>query len=111
MGETLSPQIRSAPVLVALRRALAEPYGPRLKRAELYGSRPRGDARADSDWDVAVFLDPVGDPIGESYRLADIGTDLLETHGEVVHAFPFPAEAVGERSLLMRRIRREGVAL
>jgi predicted nucleotidyltransferase len=28
----------------------------RIERVMLYGSRARGDARDDSDWDVAIFL-------------------------------------------------------
>ncbi len=45
----------SDPVLARLRTALAEAYGDRLWRAVLFGSRARGDAEADSDYDVAVF--------------------------------------------------------
>jgi hypothetical protein len=49
-----SPQID--PILTRFRAALDETYGPRLERVMLYGSRTRGDAREDSDYDVAVFL-------------------------------------------------------
>jgi predicted nucleotidyltransferase len=31
-------------------------YGDRLARVVLYGSRARGDAHPDSDYDVAVFI-------------------------------------------------------
>ena len=44
------------PVLIRFRAALNEAYGPRLERVVLYGSRARGDAVPDSDYDVAVFL-------------------------------------------------------
>jgi predicted nucleotidyltransferase len=37
----------------------------------LYGSRARGDAREDSDYDAAVFLRDMPDRIAELYRLAD----------------------------------------
>jgi predicted nucleotidyltransferase len=43
------------PMLESLRQALAERYGPALNRVVLFGSRARGDAREDSDYDVAVF--------------------------------------------------------
>jgi predicted nucleotidyltransferase len=43
------------PVLARFCRALTETYGDRLERVVLYGSRSRGDARTDSDYDVAVF--------------------------------------------------------
>jgi predicted nucleotidyltransferase len=42
------------PVLERFRQALAELYGPALDRVVLFGSRARGDAEADSDYDVAV---------------------------------------------------------
>ena len=44
------------PILKSFRDALAELYGPTLDRVVLFGSRARGDARPDSDYDVAVFL-------------------------------------------------------
>jgi predicted nucleotidyltransferase len=46
------------PVLRKFRAALDEVYGERIERVVLYGSRARGDARPDSDYDVAVFLTP-----------------------------------------------------
>lgn len=44
------------PVLSRFRTELAKLYGERIERVVLYGSRARGDARPDSDYDVAVFL-------------------------------------------------------
>jgi uncharacterized protein len=44
------------PILRRLRIELEQLYGPRLERIILFGSRARGDARLDSDWDVAVVL-------------------------------------------------------
>jgi predicted nucleotidyltransferase len=42
------------PVLIRFRSALDEVYGARVERVVLFGSRARGDARPDSDYDVAV---------------------------------------------------------
>ncbi len=43
-------------VLARLRTPLDARYGDRLERAVLFGSRARGDARPDFDFDVAVGL-------------------------------------------------------
>ena len=42
-------------LLQSFRAALNEMYGDRIDRVVLFGSRARGDARPDSDYDVAVF--------------------------------------------------------
>jgi predicted nucleotidyltransferase len=99
------------PVLDALRAALRELYGNRLRRAVLFGSRARGEARPDSDYDIAVFLAGPQDRWRELDRLAVLGLDILEATGAVVHAIPFAAEAWQDRSLLMHEIRREGIEL
>jgi predicted nucleotidyltransferase len=44
------------PILTRFRAELDEIYGPRVERVVLFGSRARGDAQPDSDYDVAVFL-------------------------------------------------------
>ena len=43
------------PVLKRFRAALDALCGDRVERVVLFGSRARGDAREDSDYDVAVF--------------------------------------------------------
>jgi len=99
------------PVLVRFRQALDEIYGSRLERAMLYGSRARGDARPDSDYDVAVFLRDMVDRFAEMDRLADLSTDIGDDTGAFVHAMPYPAGGYNERTPLMREIRLEGIDL
>jgi predicted nucleotidyltransferase len=99
------------PVLVRFREALTETYGDRLERVVLFGSRARGDARPDSDYDVAVFLRNMGDRYRELDRLAHLSTDLIDETGEVVNAMVYGAGAYNERTPLMREIRLEGVDL
>ena len=79
------------PVLATFSRTLRMCYGERLERAVLYGSRARGDARPESDYDIAVFLRDIRDVWVEMDRLADIGTEILYDQGKVVHAMAFPA--------------------
>jgi predicted nucleotidyltransferase len=99
------------PVLLRYRRALDALYADRIERVVLFGSRARGDARPESDYDVAVFLIGLGDRWSEFDRLADLETEILVETGELVHGIPFPAAAYGEATPLMHVIRREGVDL
>ena len=79
------------PILKRFRTALEEVYGERLERVVLYGSRARGDARPDSDYDVAVFLRDMPDRVAELYRLADLSAAFLEDGGEFIHAMAYLA--------------------
>lgn len=97
-----------APALNRFRAALAEVYGDRLERAVLYGSRARGDARPDSDYDVAVFLKEMPDRWRELDRLADLSTGILYDLGACIHAMPYLAGAYDERTPLMHEIRSHG---
>ncbi len=67
------------PALRAFRNAPAELYGPDFDRVVLFGSRARGDARADSDYDVAVFLSDRLDRREEWDRLAELRVRFLLT--------------------------------
>jgi uncharacterized protein len=99
------------PILDRFRAAVAETYGTRLDRVVLFGSRARGDAQPDSDYDVAVFLRDMPDRAQELNRLADLATDLLYDAGAVVHAMPYFAGAYGDRTPLMHEIRKDGIDL
>ena len=99
------------PILRRFRAALDQIYGERLERVVLFGSRARGDARADSDYDVAVFLRDLTDRPVELNRLADLGTDILNETGEFIHAMPYRAGSYEERTPLMLALRSEGVDL
>jgi predicted nucleotidyltransferase len=103
--------ISGGPVLSRFRAALAAAYGNRLERAVLFGSRARGDARSDSDYDVAVFIREPDRWLDEAIRLAELGTDILMDTGAVISAKPFRAGAYNEPLPLMREIQREGVDL
>jgi len=96
------------PILKRFRAALDEIYGSRLDRVVLFGSHARGEARPDSDYDIAVFLKDPDSFWKESGRLAEIETDILYDTGAVINALPFPAGTYREQTPLMHEVRREG---
>jgi predicted nucleotidyltransferase len=97
--------------LQRLRTALGETYGRRLERVVLFGSRARGEARPNSDYDVAVFLNEFEGFGPEAHRIAAIETDILYDTGAVINAVPFKAGAYGDRTPLMAELRRDGLDL
>jgi predicted nucleotidyltransferase len=79
------------PVLRRFRDAVEARFGERIERVVLYGSRARGDARPDSDYDIALFLRNPGSFWREMEPIAEIETDILYETGAVISAKPFPA--------------------
>jgi len=96
------------PAMLRFAAAVRALYGDRVERIVLYGSRARGDAREDSDWDVAVFLRGPLQWWPEVSRLGDISTKLLFDTGAVISAKPFPAQAYERRTALMHDVRQDG---
>lgn len=67
----------------------ARNVAPTAKRILLFGSRARGDAREDSDWDVLVLLDKdrirLDDIDNISYPLRELGWELGEDINTVLY--------------------------
>jgi predicted nucleotidyltransferase len=97
--------------LILFRQALERIYGDRLDRVVLFGSRARGDARADSDYDVAVFLKSLPDRWEELDKLARLRVEMIDETGAFFDAIPYSPDAWLERTPLMHEIRRDGVDL
>jgi predicted nucleotidyltransferase len=99
------------PILESFREALAELYGSELDRVVLFGSRARGDANEDSDYDIAVFLKHIADLRPEWDRLADLRVRFLDAGGPFIDAIPFHVSDYDKRTPLMHEIRKDGVTL
>ena len=99
------------PILKRFRSVLDCAYGDRLERVVLFGSRARGDARPDSDYDVAIFLKSMPNRWEDLDRLADLSTDFIDETGEVFNVLPYHISTYQERLPLMGEIRREGIDL
>jgi uncharacterized protein len=100
------------PILSKFRQALAELYGERIERVVLFGSRARGDAKRDSDYDVALFLKEPTDAWAEIDRLTDLQLVMRDDMGVDIHMMPFRAGHWRDpASPLMFEIRKDGIDL
>ncbi len=96
------------PVLETFTTAVRRAYGDRVERIVLFGSRARGDAREDSDYDIAVFLENFENRWAEVDRLVKIELDIMDDAGAFIHSMPYAAGSWTDRTPLMHEIRREG---
>jgi predicted nucleotidyltransferase len=100
---------KTDPVLEKFRAAVTELYGPRVERIVLYGSRARGDARPDSDYDIAVFLKDLTSRWREGLKIADVELAILDDMDAIVHTMLYPAGRWRDpASPLMSQIRKDG---
>jgi predicted nucleotidyltransferase len=98
-------------VVRLFRAALDEIYGDKIDRVILFGSRARGDANDESDYDVAVFLKNIADHASERLRLADLRVRFIDDTGAFFDTKPYSMSAYGDRTPIMHEIRRDGLDL
>ncbi|MFI4947371.1 MAG: nucleotidyltransferase domain-containing protein [Alphaproteobacteria bacterium] len=91
------------PVLTRFRAAAGDTCGDRLERVVIYGSRPRGDHRPDSDYDIAVFIHEPGDLWDELGVLSRITTDILMETDADISAKPAPDFVIHDASESLKR--------
>ena len=108
-GTQEMPDPSDDPVLQRFKAALREIYGSRIEGVVLFGSRARGAARDNSDYDVAVFFRDLPDVWKERFRLADLRVDLFDATGAFFDAKPYPTAGYRDHMPLMSEIRRNGV--
>ena len=95
-----------------LRDGLKVVFGDRLRGIVLYGSRARGDAEVDSDFDFLVLLDGVESFSAERERISPVACDLSLEHDIVVSALPVSEQAFASlETPLFLNARREGIVL
>jgi predicted nucleotidyltransferase len=106
------PQDQLWHILRELRQAFETLYGDRLAQMLLYGSQARGDATPESDIDVLVVLQTVGDFDKEREQMMDIVVDLSLKYDVLVSAMLMPMERYryGQGGLLTN-VRREGILI
>jgi predicted nucleotidyltransferase len=81
----------------------------RLRGAVLFGSRARGEARDDSDWDVALFID--GFDRGRESRRLNLLAVPYHLRGVVVSPLGIPADRHGVSPELLWNIDHDGMPL
>lgn len=103
----MSPDLSIA---LEYKRRVESAFDGRVAKMVLFGSRARGEANEELDWDIAVFLmdDPTMD---DRHRLTDLGSDVLMDTGQVVQSVALPSRREAEDSYLLRAIRTDGIAL
>lgn len=99
-------------LLAELRGLLRDHYGDRIARLVLFGSRARGDASPDSDYDVLVVLRGTVAPSTERRRLSSALYGLCFRHDAVLSChFVDEDRYETERSPFFLNVRREGLAV
>lgn len=108
---TMNANIQSDPVLRFFAGAVRGAVGSHLKEIILFGSRARGDASVESDYDLLVVVDRVDPAI--VHGIDEIAGEALLKHRAVISAFPISEEDRKKRkySPLLINAAREGVTV
>lgn len=107
----MNVELQRDPVLRFFATAVRRAVGSRLKEMILFGSRARGDAIAESDYDLLVIMDRVDPDIVNG--IDRISGEALLKYSAVISAFPISEEDRAKRkySPLLINAAREGVAV
>jgi hypothetical protein len=103
---------RAAARLRKFRRDVEAHFPGRVVDVILFGSRARGEARPDSDYDVAVFIEDLLDRPAADHAMAHLTYPYLLA-GFHIGAIALPAAYLEaeQPGLLTRNIVRDGIAV
>ncbi|MBV8978514.1 MAG: nucleotidyltransferase domain-containing protein [Alphaproteobacteria bacterium] len=107
------PHLANDPVLRKAKDGLRKIYGARLAGVVLYGSRARGEARPDSDYDLLALIEGYDPSKGWDPALHELMLELfqMEPHEIEVNILPRSANALEQRTIFMHNVREEGFRL
>lgn len=110
MSDSPTPRRPSEhPALLRFAREADAALPGRIARILLYGSRARGDARDDSDWDVAVLLRD-GEVDDATHRtLTGIAYRILMQDDVFIQVMPLPPGSLDDDTRYATRLRRDAV--
>lgn len=83
--ETIDAGIRHDRVVTSVKRRLTQSLGDNLREVILFGSRSRGEAHPDADYDFLVLVDRRTHTLED--QVDDIAYEMLDHHGAVVTLF------------------------
>jgi predicted nucleotidyltransferase len=108
-GCTVSDRIQA--LLARLKTDLEALYGERLRGLYLYGSYARGEEDAESDVDVLVVLDEVGDYAAEIDRTSEIVSRTSLAYGASVSRVFVPlSDWLSAETNFLANVRAEAIA-
>lgn len=99
------------PILSAIKQRLREILSENAKEIILFGSRARGDAERDSDYDILLLVDKRSRLLED--KVDGIAYEMLERYGVVVTIFVDEVKAFqrDQSEPLFCNIRQEGAVL
>jgi len=102
---------KADPVVTSFSAEIHQRLGQHLRQLCLFGSRARGDARADSDYDMLVVVDQRSPEIRAI--ILDIEVNILDQHQALVASIVRSEDEwlCGQGFPLARNIARESVQL
>jgi predicted nucleotidyltransferase len=103
--------LQNDPVLRFFKASIMEALGSHLQKVMLFGSRARGDATAESDYDLLVIVDQINASVTKG--IDAIAGEALIRHSAVLSAFPITEHERENRrySPMLINVAREGMVV